>query len=108
MVRDPFEHYDPYPAYNFDNWFDTNLEDGDPNEILELYESVKAGKSTGDRWTLSLDGQILLIDGENPDKLPIHSEDSKACFLHMMEQRWGGDNGEQGLRDWVDEELSED
>lgn len=107
MAKGPFEHYDPYPAYSFDRWFDVNLEDEDPEEILELYESVKAGESTGDIWELSWDGAILLIDGEEPDQLPIHSDNSRDCFLHMMEQRWGDNSGEQGLRDWVDNHLPE-
>lgn len=108
MTKDPFEHYEPYPAYSFDHWFDVNLKDENPHEILELYESVKAGKSTGGIWTISWDGNIMLIDGEEPDQLPIHNDNSKDCFLHMMEQRWGENNGEQGLRDWVNEQLSED
>lgn len=109
MARDPFEHYEPYPAYDFSHWFDVNLEDEDPEEILELYESVKAGRSTGDIWKISWDGNIMLTHGEEPDRLPIHNEErSKACFLHIMEQRWGDNNGEEGLRDWVAERLSDD
>ncbi|SDL50171.1 hypothetical protein SAMN05660337_3121 [Maridesulfovibrio ferrireducens] len=87
---------------SFDRWFDAHLSDDDPDDVLELYRSVKAGESLGDNWNLKWQGSILLIEGNDPEWLPLHSQSAIDCFLHMMEQRWGENEGEAGIEYWAE------
>jgi hypothetical protein len=94
-------------AISFDFWLDNNIDEDDPNEMLELYIAVRDGKSNGSNWNAIWDGEMLIVEG-GEIILPLHSKSSRDCFLHMMEQRWGGNTGEEGFFSWVARALEDE
>ncbi len=89
---------------SFDNWLDNNINEDNPNEMLELYIAVRDGKNNGNNWNAIWDDEMLIIEG-GKDLLPLHSKSSRDCILHMMEQRWGDNTGEDGFLAWVKDAL---
>ena len=92
--------------HSFDNWFDKNMDDPDPNDVLELYETIKEGVETGERFGIYWDGKMMFLTVEGDEDLPFFPGSSRDCFLDMMTQRWSEDRTEESLREWVEEQLS--
>lgn len=97
---------------DYDAWIERNMEDADPEEVLELYETIQQEEPTGDNFEIRWDGDfwyVSRVDSDDEAKIyPVGKSSSKDALLYGMELVWGDNTGEQGLRDWVEEQPSED
>lgn len=95
----------------YESWLDRNMNAPAPQEVLELYESVQEGEATGDEFDIRWKEDFMFVSRAGSDDeakiYPTETSSSKDAFLYGMELRWGDNNGEQGLRDWVEEQLSD-
>ena len=82
---------------NFKKWLSFNGGE-DFREICSLYRAVENEESEA-HWSVTHNGDKLIIEGITDECLLIASQDAKQKFLEIMEETYC-DNGEMDMESW--------